>query len=263
MFNMMRTVTTDLTGDGTIGHEDQIGLLTQLGHASMLFNAGGESIARINAQGMPEITMYSQRASEVSEFIRQMHMTPYAINADEMEHLFADVWDDFQVPMFAEDRALFYHAGMNRVTLLRTMETDFGILPPPKFDLSQERYHAKVDPWCTSAVSIPITVNCLETTGLIVEALAFESRFTLLPAYYDINLRTKFARDEESGEMIDLILDNRFYDIGRIYDWGGMTGFFGGLAENNPMTLTSFFERNETRAIAAMDRTVDRILEID
>ena len=264
MLEMIKLAASDLNGDGIIDHEDQIGLLTQRAHAAMLFNAAGESTARLNDEGIPEITMYNSRAIEVTEVIREMHLRPHAINADEMGSLFADVWDGFQVPMFAEDRALFYHAGMNRVTLLRTMETDFGILPPPKFDANQANYHVAVDPWCTSAVSIPITVPNLETTGLILEALTYESRYTLLPAYYDINLKTKFARDDESKEMIDIILENRFYDIGRVYGWGNMAGFLhDDIAAGRAGTLTTFFERNEARIQTAIDRTIDRLEEID
>ena len=44
-----------------------------------------------------------------------------------------------------------------------------------------------------------------------------ESKYTLIPAYYDIALKTKFARNDESGKMLDLIFANRMYDIGHIF----------------------------------------------
>jgi hypothetical protein len=152
---------------------------------------------------------------------------------------------------------------MNRVTLLRTMETDFGIIPPPKFDEAQENYHVSVDAWCTSAVSIPLTVPSIETTGLILEALTFESRYTLLPAYYDINLKTKFARDDESKEMIDLILANRFYDLGDMYRWATITGIFDDIGSGRTTSLATFWERSEARIQTAMERTLNRLEEID
>ena len=148
---------------------------------------------------------------------------------------------------------------MNRVTLLRTMETDFGILPPPKFDENQANYYAAVDAWCMSAVSVPITVEDKEKTGLILETLAYESRYTLLPAYYYINLKTKFARDEESREMIDIILTNRLYDLGDIYYWGGFVSFFEGLAQGKGDSLSTFWDKNGPKMETAMQKTITKL----
>ena len=262
MFGMMKTVSIDLNSDGKINDEDQIGLLTQIKHSRALFNAAGEYMSKTNSEGVPVITLYSDRAVDICDKIREMQGNPdYSINADTYGGKYADVWDGFQVPMFSENRALFYHAGMNRVTLLRTMETDFGILPPPKYDEQQDRYYAYVDSWCTSAVSVPITVPNPETTGLILEALTYESRYVLLPAYYDITLKTKFARDEESAAMIDIILGNRLYDLGDIYNWGA-TGIFDSIA-NGKDTLTTFWDKNAGRIETAMQKTIAKFDELD
>lgn len=259
MFDMMKIVTQDLNSDGVINDEDQVGLLTQHLHGVMMFNAAGETLARLNADKAPELTIYNPRAIAVSEKIREIQADKnYALNADEYSSKYSDVWDGLQIPMFAEDRALFYHAGMNRVTLLRTMETDFGILPPPKFDEAQTNYHVTVDPFCTSGVAIPATAN-QETAGMILEALSYESRYTLLPAYYDINLRTKFTRDEESKEMIDLILSNRLYDLGCVYRWSNIVTIFENIAAGQNTTLTTFFEKNESRILSAMDKTIEKL----
>ncbi|MCL2816307.1 MAG: hypothetical protein FWD23_17065, partial [Oscillospiraceae bacterium] len=144
-----------------------------------------------------------------------------------------------------------------------TMETDFGILPPPKYNEQQENYYVAVDPWCTSAVSVPITVGDKEKTGLILETLAYESRYILLPAYYDINLKTKFARDEESGAMIDIILNNRLYDLGDMYGWGSVGTFFDNLAQGKGDSLVTFWDKNGSKIISAMEKTMDKISDLD
>ena len=258
MHEMMKATAKDLNGDGVINDEDVIGLLTQQGHASALFNGAGEYMAKIDADGVPQVTMFSERAVQICEKIREIQGNKdLSINADEYGGKYADVWDGFQVPMFADDRALFYHAGMNRVTLLRTMETDFGIIPPPKYDEAQDKYYVWVDSWCTSAVSVPITSDP-ERVGLLLEALTYESRYTLLPAYYDINLKTKFARDDESKEMIDIILDNRLYDLGAMYGWGNMRGLFTNLSQGKD-ELVTWYDKNATRIETAMQKTIDQL----
>jgi len=264
METMAKAASKDLDGDGVINDADQIGLLTQQKHSQYLYNGTGEYISKVNAQDIPEITMYNDRAVGVCDKIKEiMGNKNISLNADDYSGKYADVWDGFQVPMFAEGRALFYHAGMNRVTLLRTMETDFGILPPPKFDENQTNYYASVDSWCTSAVSVPITVSDKDRTGLILEALTYESRYTLLPAYYDINLKTKFARDDESKAMIDIILTNRLYDLGDMYGWGSASSFFMDMSKGKDVSLTTYWDKNGSKIQAAMQKTVDKLNLLD
>ena len=259
MLDMMKAVSRDLNGDGVIDDTDQFGLITQTANSRRLFNAAGEYISKLNAGKIPEITLYSERAAQVIEKIKEIQSEYYTINAESMAGKYADIWDDFQIPAFSQNRALFFHSGMNRVTLLRTMESDFGIIPPPKFDEFQENYYASVGAFPTSTVSVPITVADREKTGIILESLAYEGRYILLPAYYDINLKTKFARDKESGAMIDIILSNRLYDLCEMYNWGGVFAFFESVSAGRNESLTVYWEKNGDRMISEMQKTIDRL----
>ena len=116
---------------------------------------------------------------------------------------------------------------------------------------------------CTSSVAIPVTVPDRERTGIITEALCAESQYTLLPAYYDISLKTKFARDDESSEMLDLIFANRLYDIGHIYDWGNITSFFYDTFHKGTNTIASFWEKNEAKITNALEKTIDKFDQIE
>lgn len=264
MHEMMKSAARDLNGDGQMGLDDQYGLLSQQRLTQYLFNGTGEYISKLNSDKIPEITLYNERAASVAEKIGEMQSDRnITVIAEQANGIFEDIWDGFQVPLFAESRALFYHTGMNRVTLLRTMENDFGILPPPKYDEVQQNYYAAVDAWCMSAVSVPITVPNTETTGLILETLAYESRYLLLPAYYDINLKSKFARDEESSAMIDIILNNRLYDLGDIYYWGNVISFFDGLSNGADSSLSTFWDKVGNKTILAMEKTIASITAID
>ena len=263
MYDMMRAATRDLNGDGIIDDEDQIGLITANEYARYLFNASGEFMSTLGADSVPQITIYNERAVAVTEKIKEIQgAREYALNAQDFSNKYADIWGDFQTPMFAGNRALFFHCRMAHITALRDMDSDFGILPPPKFDSSQESYHAVVGTWTASGVSVPHTVADPEKTGLILEALVHEGRYTLLPAYYDINLKTKMARDEESVAMIDIILESRLYDLGELYGWGDMAAFLEGLSQGTG-TLTTFWERNAERAERAMQATLDRLESLD
>ena len=64
----------------------------------------------------------------------------------------------------------------------------------------------------------------------------------VIPAYYDVQLKTKIARDDESSEMLDIIFAGRKYDLGSIYDWGGLTSKFS-EAMQKKLPQYSFFPR--------------------
>ena len=56
-----------------------------------------------------------------------------------------------------DSRCLFYFEMLGSYSQFRTMEDDFGIIPPPKYDEAQENYHAYVSNGWTSTYVVPIT----------------------------------------------------------------------------------------------------------
>ena len=265
MHNMMKAVARDLNGDGLMDESDQWGLVSQYGNGMPFFNGTGECVAKINSSGFPEITLYSQRAFGICDKIINLQADKnITIHAEDYMSKYPNdtVWDEMQLVVFNTNRGLFYCAGLNRVTLLRSMEVDFGILPLPKLDEAQENYYALLESWCTSSVTIPVTVADTGRTGVIVEALAAESRYTVLPAYYDITLKSKLVRDDESQEMLDLIFANRLYDIGQIFGWGQASSFFHGL-HSGTNNLASYWEKNEAKIQKEMDKTLDALGKLD
>ncbi len=117
--------------------------------------------------------------------------------------------------VFAEDRALFRSAQAGTLAILRDVEFDFGIIPYPKYDDTQTTYFTRHE-GCYP-IMIPTTNAELETTGLILEAMAYDSHQSLIPVYYDTVLQSKYARDEESAEMLDIIFAGRIVDMGDIF----------------------------------------------
>ncbi len=125
--------------------------------------------------------------------------------------------------LFPEDKALFspsylsfYHEEY------REMESDYGILPYPKFDENQEKYSTRVQDG-VSIWAIPITVQNLDCAGATLEAMAAESYRTVTPAYFETALKSKYSRDEQSLEMLDIIRDGVMFNFEIIYN-GQMGG---------------------------------------
>ena len=101
----------------------------------------------------------------------------------------------------------------------------------------------------------------LERTGIITEALCAESLYTLTPAYYDITLKTKAARDEESSAMLDIIFANRVFEMGNFWAWGGIFDIPGAQSYAGKTDIVSAVEKKVPAAEKAMQKTIDAVLE--
>ena len=146
---------------------------------------------------------------------------------------------------------------MRIVERLRGMETDFGIIPLPKLDKTQQRYITPMNPHTGRGLSVLVTAQDLERTGMILEDLCAESRYTLQPAYYEINLLGKYARDEESRDMLDIILSNTAHDIGYVYNFGGFAGdTLLRHAQNKKSDYASAFDKAETKMVKDIEKVI-------
>jgi hypothetical protein len=63
--------------------------------------------------------------------------------------------------------------------------------------------------------------------------------------------------------MLDIIFSTRVYDIGGVYSFGGVFGDINNIASREDRNIISFFERREAAMQTAIDRLVDRILDMD
>jgi hypothetical protein len=210
-----------------------------------------------NSEDIPEYQGLGERGmTAFTKLLSLFGDKNVSLNAENVTGYTGNLWNDVMDASFIQGRILFTNFGMNRVTLFRSMDADFGIIPSPKFDENQTEYYNTVTPYSATSLSIPATVADTERTGIIIDALCAESKNTLIPAYYDITLKTKFARDNESSEMLDIIFATRRFDLGLMYGWGGLSDLFGNATKNNNPNITSALEKAEPRIVIAIDKTV-------
>ncbi|MGM9626030.1 MAG: hypothetical protein ACI3XM_10040 [Eubacteriales bacterium] len=95
---------------------------------------------------------------------------------------------------------------------LRAMQDNYSILPYPKWDTQQETYYTNADDKF-QVFSVPQTVSDTDFVGMIYEALCAESYRNVYPTFYDVALKGKYSSDENTAEMIDLIMAGRKFDV--------------------------------------------------
>ncbi len=215
---MCATASRDLDGDGDFDSDDAIANLTQNENATAMLVTFGYHLIDKDENDLPIFTLDGDERvdkilRDVSEF---MNDKTVSLNYHQYGSLGYHL---LTTKMFEENRGLFWITNLQMVIRLREMETDFGIAPCPKYDEAQENYRNVV--WFVgSYATIPVSVADPAESGFILEALAAKSREILRPAYYEVALSMKYLRDEESVTMLDLVIDNRAYELEHAFSFG-------------------------------------------
>jgi hypothetical protein len=154
--------------------------------------------------------------------------------------------------MFPNNQALFWSEVVHWATILRDMDADFGIIIHPKWDENQTGYHNYVFP--PPVMGVPVTAPDIDRTGMILEALCYESTETVIKAYYDVLLKTKISRDNESEKMLDIMFRNRWYNLSNIFYSSELYSPLNTLSKNSSADRVSWIERQENRIMNAIDK---------
>ncbi|MBQ8510367.1 MAG: hypothetical protein IJ493_10730 [Clostridia bacterium] len=117
---------------------------------------------------------------------------------------------------FYNDRTAFLTTELKGTKVMRSMASDYGILPAPKFDENQENYITFTSE-NVGRLLIPKTNDDLSRSGVILDALSYESKKSVLPLYYNQTISQKGLRDEDSIEMLNIINETRMTEIGKIF----------------------------------------------
>jgi len=192
----------DLNGDGTLDAADNFGMIIGgIGGSTFPFTYGSDVpfISRDDA-GYPTLTMYCDRLLLLYDKIYSMFYgsgtyTEYVENGNDLHQ------------KFMADGALFISGTqLGDFGIFRDMESEIGIIPYPKLDESQADYATVVHDTAELG-AIPITAKDFEMAGAVVHLLGRLTHETVLPAHYEMALKIKYARDNYTSAMIDLIHD--------------------------------------------------------
>lgn len=253
---MAKSVARDVDGDGKMTGADQFGFLTERYNVYALWVGGDNMIIEKDDKDLPVSSMYNERSATVYDKVLQMQFdtSVSAIAGSAVFPSYSDMND-----CFTEGRGLFDYGAMALVSDFRESETDFGILPSPKLDMTQEEYRNTFSPYNLMAYAIPATASDVSRTGTIMEAMAQVSKHLLTPAYMDVSLVGKFIRDNESEEMIELVLATRSYDLGAIYQWGTSFDIFNSATDKKIGTFASQVEKSQKSLDNAIQKYIEQL----
>ena len=256
---MVDTFTEDINGDSVMDGEDLYGYLSQPKAVLPAFwIASGVLSVNRNEADEPVFTMPSDQKF-LDVFDRVFAMT-YDNNSWFRNESVTN-YDDQLINMFQNNKGLFMDITFFYIESLRNMNADFGILPYPKYDETQKNYLSRIEN--CELTCVPVTADA-EFVSIILEAMASESVDTVVKAYYNVALKTKFARDNESADMLDIIFNNRVYDLGDTV-WGDQLrdGVFKLMFTNNDRALSSKFASMQKTMDATIRKAVEGFRSVD
>ena len=272
VMQVTKDIYEDLNSNGERDEEDYYGMTQQMQSAlnTYLWSCGGKVMQK-NAQGIPELVYKTEKTNNIIEKLyqlcyesegvctaRKFDQSMVTSSADDVIHYIGAI-------SFKENMTLMTAGTLDMtINYFRDKSTEYGILPYPKYDEAQEDYYTMVDGY-HAALAIPKSVQDLDFVGIITEALNAESYKIVFPAYYEVALKTKYAYDDESVQMLDMIVDSRIFDFGYVYDaWKGMSFYFQTIIYTNKnKDFESYYATNSSAAIKYYDELLEFFEEME
>ena len=235
-----REVYRDLNGDGAADENDLYGFsMWARSPVNTFLWSFGEKLGKKQDDGSVVLDYYNDKVIDIYQKLYELCCV------NETTFCRTETGDNTLIQsMFTDNKALFTADTFKFASQhLRDFETDYGILPYPKWDEAQQGYYTMVDGG-HEGIAVPVSVSDTAFVGTIVEALNAESYKKTVPVYYDLVLKTKGSRDEESVRMLDMIFDGRIFDFGYVYGEFGAAFWPQYLVEKKSADISSYYEKN-------------------
>ncbi|MBE6659312.1 MAG: hypothetical protein E7604_12845 [Ruminococcaceae bacterium] len=265
MASMIRDVARDLNGDGAMTTADQYGLISENIAGWYLFLASGrDSIGydgKTYTSDIEDGAIYNIFEDVFEVLCDKKSVIIMDDGTHENDLTTEGIWTE-ATKIFSENRAMFRTGTFGDTVDLRDMKTDFGVLPIPKIDASQDSYYCMAHNDIMPLV-IPTTVPDEHKTALLTEALAFESMFTLTPSFYEVFLDEKILRDEKSKEMIDILFDSKVYSLDYVSGITGLYSTVSNIVQTGKNNLASRTASIQKSAQKKLDKFIEKFEDVE
>ena len=257
--SIVKDVYVDLNNDNVMDGNDYYGVTQSIASPlnAYLWAFGGK-IFETDNNGVPQLVYSGERVNNIFDRLCDFCYNNEGVRTKREQY--TGQWDYLNINVYAfrDDLSLFAPGTLgNAVSEFRDRTHEYGILPYPKFDENQKDYKTMVDGFHTVS-AVPKTISDPEFVGTVVEALNAESHKQVYPAFYEVALKKKYTYDDESVKMLDMIVENRVFDFGYVYDaWKGLSFYFEILIGSGKDNFQSYYASNSGSAIEHYNEVID------
>ena len=241
----------DVNGDGSYTNaDDQFGFICvgTWGSAQPFMMAADTGVFTKDSDGVPGFTMNNPKSIQLHDYLTQLFTKDSGGNSS--------FGGEVLVTQFQSRKSLM--VGYQRLATLehlRNMEDEVSILPYPKLNSAQQNYITSAHD-TTEVGAIPTTTENFDMICVVLEALNREAKNTIIPAYYEQSLKIKYARDDVSSQIIDIIHDSmgNVFPLAYSETISGVLTLYDVSATKN---FTSGYEKLEARVESRLDEVID------
>lgn len=252
---LTKSFVKDLNGDGEYKNaDDRFGFICvgTWGSAIPFMMAANTGVFTKDGDGIPSLSINNPKSMQLHEGLSKLFLESDsgAKSTFTLEQL---------IPQFMSGRSLMVgYQRLAQLEDLRVMEDEVSILPYPKLSAEQEKYITSSHDTIEVGV-IPTTSPNFGMTGVVLEGLNRETKKTVIPAYYEISLKIKYARDDMSYQIIDLIHDSMDNVFPLAYSEliNGLLGLYDVGATKN---FISSYEKIEAKAQVKLEEVIEKYM---
>ena len=255
--NVIQGISAD-NGDGKWNELDTYGFINTWEYGNTFFLASDLRYV-INDETVDYPELFLASSSNMEKALNVLELSRAIYHNNNASYMSPPGQENLGLAAFKEGRGLFYgEVAQYLSTLNREMvDGNYGVLPVPKYDKAQEFYRTWThDSGSAFSVTSAIPEKDAEVIGQIMSAYAILSHQKLKPAYYDTMLKSRGVQDAESAEILDLIFQNRVYDLAFYFD----LGFYDVFKTNVNNANSEKFASSYSAAAKGFDRKLKSIL---
>nr|MBQ4318264.1 hypothetical protein [Clostridia bacterium] len=254
------SVYSDLNGDGVLNEGDLVGIYGNVYQTIDYFSCGSDIfLTKRASDGTVELNPPDNKSVA---FVEKMIDLYYNKNA-----AFVSSGETKLVPGFTNSKCLFLADVLLSTTKaeMREFKSDYAIVPMPKFDETQENYKTVVYGH-SGNISAPVTVNdeTFEALCAALEALCAEGYRSVTETMYEVALKTKFSRDEMSGQMLDIITSTACKNFSNEYaaKLPGLEKVYKNAITTQNIVVMSLFESVAPAVQTGLDELTAKIADL-
>lgn len=254
-------VWSDINNDGIANRDDRLGYcINGYNNLDGLFYGSGSRVTERDEDGLPALCLNNERVSNIiKDLYTFCYETPgvfysgteYTEDVENRTH-------------FENGNAMFLFGFFYTAEAMREMKSDYGIVPYPKYDEAQSEYISVVHD-IIRIMMLPTNCTKVDAVCAVLEELSFHGYQDVLPAYYEILMKNKYARDDVSAEMIDIIRESCSTDIAYVYGdpFNSLGYIFRNTIQAKSDNFASEYAKRETAALTSMEKFIDQFLSVE
>ena len=255
MTALSKSVMADIDGSGSMDEKDQYGLIVDMYNSSDSFYTAADIHQITVVDGLPVYEPATERISRLMELVYPFYYDGTTVGS----YMVKDFEVQYNKFMTGECMMIVRELDTAR-NEFRDMEDNYTIVPMPKLDEAQEAY--RTASYNGAAVlGIPTDNPDTDTALIVMEALAAASHYEITPTYFNTCLQEKYARNEETLEMLEIIRQTQYLDSE--YLWGGALNnpayIMRNMISQKKNDVASWIAKNEKATNKAVQKTIDQL----